>query len=273
MITSSANPTIKSMRKLVERKERQLTGSFFVEGLRIVGEAIQKKWEIENLIFAPELLTSLFGQQLVTDAAASGAPVLEVSEDVFRTLSSKDGPQGIAAVVHQRWSKLDDVHVFPGDTWIALDSIQDTGNLGTILRTSDSAGCKGLILLDQSTDPYDPAAVRASMGAIFSQPLIKTSLAAFSAWKKLESVPVVGTSDKAQQDYHNFTYPGGLVLLMGSERQGLQEAHYAVCDEVVSIPMRGESDSLNLAVATALVVYEIYNQRRDWAKMKMEQSI
>lgn len=263
MITSTSNPTIKFIRKLADRKERLQTGLFFVEGLRIVGEALQKGWEIETLVVAPELLTSLFGQQLVADYADKQGRIDEVSADVFRSLSLKDGPQGIGAVVRQRWTALEDVHLQAGDTWIALDSVQDPGNLGTILRTSDSAGCQGVILLDQSTDPFDPGTVRASMGAVFCQPLIKTSLPAFVSWKKREAAPVIGTSDKAQQDYHRFEYPEAVVLLMGSERQGLQEQHLSLCSAVVSIPMQGESDSLNLAVATALVVYEILNQRRD----------
>ncbi len=265
MITSTANPTIKFIRKLADRKERQQSGLFFVEGLRIVGEAVQKGWKIETLVVAPELLISLFGQQLVADVATRQGRIEEVSADVFRSLSLKDGPQGIAAVIHQRWGNLDEVHLNSGDTWIALDSVQDPGNLGTILRTSDSAGCRGVILLDQSTDPFDPGTVRASMGAVFSQPLIKTSLPAFASWKKRENAAVIGTSDKGKQDYHRFDYPDRLVVLMGSERQGLQEQHLALCSEVVSIPMQGESDSLNLAVATALVVYEIVNQRRDRA--------
>ena len=127
----------------------------------------------------------------------------------------------------------------------------------------DAAGGQGVILLDQSTDPYDPSAVRGSMGAIFSQQLVKTSAVQFAEWKKYSGVPVIGTSDKAASDYHRAVYPSRLVLLMGSERQGLQEQHLAICDQVVRIPMVGNSDSLNLAVATALVVYEVYNHWRD----------
>lgn len=265
MITSTANPTIKAIRKLTERKERQQTGTFFMEGLRIIGEAMQRDWKIQQLITAPELLVSLFGRQLVEQAVEKGIPTIEVSIEVFQALSFKEGPQGIAAVGRQRWTRLEDVLPAPGDTWIALDSVADPGNLGTILRTSDAAGCKGVILLDQSTDPFDPAAIRGSMGAIFSQPLVKTTLTEFARWKRENSVPVIGTSDKARQDYHSFTYPFGLVVLMGSERQGLQENHIAICDEMVSIPMQGTSDSLNLAVATALVVYEVFNQRRGTA--------
>lgn len=268
MITSSSNPTIKFIRKLSDRKERRQTGMFFVEGLRTVGEAVQRGWDIETLVVAPELLVSLFGQQLVEQVAAMGSTVIEVSEDVFLSLSIKEGPQGIAAVGHQRWTQLEDVHLKAGDTWIALDSVQDPGNLGTILRTSDAAGCRGVILMDQSTDPYDPGAIRASMGAIFSQPVVKTTYADFAHWKREHQSIVVGTSDKAPQDYHEFKYPSALVVLMGSERQGLLEQHLAICDAVVSIPMRGTSDSLNLAVATGLMIYEIFNQRRDQGQVQ-----
>lgn len=268
MITSTSNPTIKFIRKLDDRKERRQTGMFVVEGLRNVGEAVQKGWEIETLIIAPELLVSLFGQQLVEQAAAKGITVIEVSKGVFEALSIKEGPQGIAAVGRQRWMQLEDVHLKNGDTWIALDSVQDPGNLGTILRTSDAAACRGVILLDQSTDPYDPGAIRASMGAIFAQPVVKTTYADFARWKRERQAVVVGTSDKAQLDYHSFEYPPALVVLMGSERQGLLEDHIALCDAVVSIPMRGTSDSLNLAVATGLIIYEIFNQRRDRTKVQ-----
>lgn len=268
MITSTSNPTIKSIRKLGERKERRQSGLFFVEGLRTVGEAVQRGWDLETLIVAPELLVSLFGQQLVEQAAANGSAVIEVSEEVFHSLSIKEGPQGIAAVGRQRWTQLEEVHAKPGDTWIALDSVQDPGNLGTIIRTSDAAGCSGVILLEQATDPYDPGALRASMGAIFSQPVVKTTVAEFARWKRERQVVVVGTSDKASADYHEFEYPSALVVLMGSERQGLQEHHIAMCDAIVSIPMRGTSDSLNLAVATALIIYEVLNQRRDKAKVQ-----
>lgn len=265
MITSTSNPAIKSIRKLADRKDRRQTGLFFVEGLRNVGEAVQQGWDLETLVVSPELLVSLFGQQLVDQAVSAGSTVLEVSADVFAYLSAKEGPQGIAAVGRQRWTQLVDVQLAPGDTWIALDSIQDPGNLGTILRTCDATGCRGVILLDQSTDPYDPGAIRASMGAIFNTPVVKTTYTDFARWKRDQLVPVIGTSDKAPLDYHAYKYPPAHVVLMGSERQGLQEHHTAICDAVVSIPMAGTSDSLNLAAATAVVLYEIYNQRRDKA--------
>lgn len=261
-ITSAANAQVKAIRKLRERKERQASGLYYVEGLRIVAEAVQQGAKIETLVTAPELLTSEFGQRLVDEQSAAGTTVLEVSANVFRDLSLKEGPVGIAAVVRQRWQPLETAQVLPGSPVVALDSVADPGNLGTIMRTLDAVGGKMIILLDHSTDPYDPTAMRASMGAVFTQRLIRTSFEEFSAWKCTQDAALVGTSDKARQDYHDYHYPDRLIILMGSEREGLSAQHLKACDEVVRIPMAGRSDSLNLAVATGIVLYEVYNQYR-----------
>ena len=263
MITSLSNERIKAIRKLQDRKGRQESGLFYIEGLRIVAEAVEEHAQFDTLLTAPDLLKSEFAQQLVEQQRTLGVPVLEVSAEVFHRISLKEGPQGLAAVVHQRWTALDEISLEPGHIWVALDSVADPGNLGTILRTLDAVGGDGVILLDQSTDPYDPTSVRASMGALFTQSLVRASLAEFALWKRQRGVPVVGTSDKARADYHTYHYPNEMILLMGSERQGLQKEHLELCDEVVSIPMLGKSDSLNLAVAAAVVLFEILNQKRE----------
>ena len=263
VITSPANERIKEIRKLQQRKEREKSGTFFIEGLRIVGQAVQAGARLEALIAAPELLRSEFGLRLVKEQAARGIPLLEVSAEVFRRFSITEGPQGIAAVVRQTWTSLRDIQIEGGKPWVALDSVADPGNLGTILRTNDAAGGAGVILLDQSTDPFDPSAIRASMGALFDQRLARCSLDEFADWVKAAGAAVVGASGSAEDDYHAFRYPQRLVLLMGSERLGLQPRHYQLCDAVVKIPMAGQSDSLNLAVATAVILYEVLNQRRD----------
>jgi TrmH family RNA methyltransferase len=195
-------------------------------------------------------------------AAARNISVLELEASVFTWLSQKEHPQGIAAVCQQRWQSLEELVPTPGNLVVALDSVADPGNLGTILRTLDAVCGKGIILLDQSTDPYDPGAMRASMGALFNLELVRASLSEFIAWKKLHALKVIGTSDAAADDYFGYAYPDAMVLLMGSERKGLTPAHLKICDGVVSIPMSGSADSLNLAVATAVVLYEIFNQRR-----------
>lgn len=267
MITSNSNEQVKAIRRLRERKERQQTGLFFVEGLRITGEAIDRGWFITTLVVSPGLLVSEYGIGLAEQFRQAGGRLLEVSPEVFRSLSGKEGPQGIGAVVRQRWVTLSDIEPAENDRWVVLDSVADPGNLGTIMRTHDAVGGQGVILLDQSTDPYDPAAIRASMGAVFSQRLVKAAFEDFARWKHRHNLPVIGTSDKAEEDYHSFSYPPRMALLMGSERHGLQPHHYEICDRVVRIPMVGCSDSLNLAVATAVVLYEVFNQRREQARV------
>jgi TrmH family RNA methyltransferase len=262
-ITSSSNPKIKLLRKLRERKERDGSGLFYIEGLRIVAEAVQLQASFEYLVVAPELLTSSFGLNLLKEPSMASIPVLEVAPDTFKNFAVKDGPQGIAAVMRQAWLTLDQVHLEPGQSWVALDAVQDPGNLGTILRTNDSVGGQGIILLDHSTDPYDPTSARASTGALFSQKLVKTDFSSFLRWKLERAYSLVGTSGAASQDYHTFRYPDPYILLMGSEREGLKDHHRQLCDNIIKIPMVGRSDSLNLAVATAVVLYEAYNQRRD----------
>ncbi len=227
-----------------------------------MAEAVEQGAKIEALFVSPDLLVSEFGQELAETVARSGVEMIEVSEDVFHSLSLKDGPQGVAAVVQQSWISLDQVRLTPGENWTALELIQNPGNLGTIMRTQDAVGAPGLILLDQSTDPYDPAAMRGSMGAIFTQKLVKASFAEFADWKRQMGYPLIGTSDEAALDFQDVVYPDPVLLLMGSERQGLNAEQTLACDEMVRIPMVGQNDSLNLAVATGVMLYEIFNQRR-----------
>ncbi len=268
IITSAANPKIKQIRALRQRKEREQCGLFLIEGIRIVGEAVQLHAQIETLIVADDLLASPFARELVAQQQAHGVATLPVSAEVFRTLSQKDGPQGIAAVVRQHWEPLSAVQHTGELCWVALDAVQDPGNLGTILRTSDAVGSAGIILIGDSTDPYDPAAVRASMGAIFAQRLVRVSLAEFAAWRAQQAqlgaagYRIVGAAGHATSEYQAVRYRAPLVLWMGSERQGLSLEQQALCDQLVRIPMVGRSDSLNVAVATAVILYEIFNQAR-----------
>ena len=262
LISSLSNPRIKQVRGLRQRAQREQSGLFFIEGIRLVAEAAQLQAPIETLLVAPELLKSAFASELLRELQAREVPLLEVSAEVFKSLSLKEGPQGLGAVIHQRWEPL--ARVQPGHElcWVALEAAQDPGNIGTILRTCDAVGCAGVILLDACADPYDPTALRASMGAIFSQRLVRASFADFARWKQERGWQVYGTSDAAPLDYRTASYLRPTILLMGSERQGLSPEQQAICDQMVSIPMTGRSDSLNLAVATGVVLYEIYYQQR-----------
>jgi RNA methyltransferase, TrmH family len=262
IISSRNNPAVKAIRALSSRKQRDSSGRFFVDGLHLVAAAAQQLAEIDTCVVAPELLDSAFGRELMLALAHSSAHMLEVTADVFHSLAAKEHAQGLGIVAHQHWHDLARVRPEAGQCWVALDTVQYPGNLGTILRTCDAVGGAGVILLGSTTDPYDPAAVRASMGAIFSQRLARASFAEFVAWCRRHHAAVVGTSPAAALDYQAVAYQSPLVLLMGSEPRGLSREQLALCDKVVNIPMVGHSDSLNLAVATGIMLYEIFNQQR-----------
>jgi len=263
IITSFANQKVKFIRKLEQKKYRQESGMFFIEGLRTVGEAVQTGAPIDAFVVAPDLLVSAFGQSLLESPSGQQITQINVSAEIYQKIAHKEGPQGIGALVQQDWQSLENLQVKPDDFWIALDAVSDPGNLGTIMRTADAVGSRGIILIGQATDPYDPTAVKASMGAVFSLDLVQADWPAFKTWQNAHQMMMVGTSDSAQKDYQAIQYQRPLVLLMGSERHGLSSDMEAACSEMVRIPMEGRSDSLNLAVATGVMLYEIYNQSRN----------
>ncbi|MXY98486.1 MAG: RNA methyltransferase [Gemmatimonadetes bacterium] len=276
-ITSTGNPRIKAIRALSQRKRRQETGLFFAEGIRLVGEAVQTGADVETLVVAPELLRSDFGRDTVRRAREADVDILEVGADVFRSLSEKDGPAGIGVVARQRWTALDDARVWLGggdasaddaadaaaaDTlgWVVLEDVGNPGNLGSILRTSGAVGGAGVILLGDTVDPYDPASVRGSMGAVFSQQIVRSSLDSLIQWKRQVNTPMIGTSDAAPADFRSATYAPPLLLCLGSEQHGLSKEAMEACDAIVRIPMAGRADSLNLAVAAGVMLYEVLSR-------------
>lgn len=256
--SSKSNPKLKQIRLLRQRKARDENGLFLVEGIRHVGDAVQSQAVIEILCYAPDLLDSPFALQLVQQLEAQGVPCLAVSSETFAGLADKENPQGILAVVRQPKFALKNLgsHNFP---WaVALVAPQDPGNIGTIMRTIDAVGASGLLLLENSADPYHPSAVRASMGALFWYPLVRTSFAFFLGWARQQDYRIYGTSARGGQDYRQaglFQQP--CVLLMGSERQGLTAEQAAACDLLLRMPMRGKVTSLNLAVATGVMLYRM----------------
>lgn len=262
MITSRHNPAIKRVRALSHRRARDQTGLYFAEGIRLVAQALSVGATIQELIIAPELLKSDFARGLVERSQAAGLPCLSVTPDAFLSLPVREHAQGLAAVVRQRWFRLTEVRPTRDARWVALNEAQDPGNLGSILRTSDAVGAEGVILLGPSTDPHDPTAVRASMGAIFTQRLVRASFAEFMSWASEHGYSVVGAAGDAAIDYHTYRYSAPFALLMGSEQHGLTAEQQVACDAVVRIPMLGGSDSLNLAVATSIILYEAFNQQR-----------
>ncbi len=261
LITSRQNPKIKEVRSLSVRKYRDRTGLFLVEGLQLVAEAAHMRAGISTLIVAPELLDEDTEGEVASIQASTGAPTLLVTPEVLSTVSRMHGQQGIAAVARQRWDRLEEVGPTGDCCWVAVREIRQPWSIGTMVRICDAVGAAGVILIGDSTDPYDPTAVRASLGAIFSQRVVKTNLAEFAAWKQHHECFVVGTSPAAAEDYRQMSYPARVVLFMGSERVGLSPEQEAICDAMVSIPMLGRCPSHHVAVATGIVLYEILNQR------------
>jgi RNA methyltransferase, TrmH family len=261
VITSISNPGIKRIRALRQRKHRDATGLLFVDGLRAFREGIDLERDVDTLIVAPGLLAN-DAKRLARESRRLRLPVVEVSERVFATLSARDNPDGVGAIVRQRWQALDQTPIEPESCWIALHSVRDPRNVGAILRIADAVGAAGVVLLDDSVDPYSPEAVRASTGAVFAQRLVRAPFADFDAWRRRHGAACVGTSAEADRDYAEVEYPRPLVLLMGSERGGLPAEHQSACDYTVHIPMAGRVSSLNLAVATGVILYEVFNQRR-----------
>jgi TrmH family RNA methyltransferase len=258
-VLSRGNAKVKWVRALARsRKEREQSRLFFVEGLHLALAAMHSGAPIELVVFCPERLTSAVAWEFVAARRQAGTPLLEVSPEVLSSLVYKESGQGIGVVVRQRWAKLDDLPLREPRCWVALEAVQYPGNLGTVLRTADAVGCGGVILLDNATDPYDSAAVRASMGGVFSQRLVRASSAAFTDWKRSQGLTVVGASPSAPTDYRALDYPLPLVLLMGRERGGLSPSLAALCDATVRIPMVGQCDSLNLAISTGVMLYGIY---------------
>ncbi|HYF81314.1 MAG TPA: RNA methyltransferase [Symbiobacteriaceae bacterium] len=262
MITSRSNATIKAIRALRQRPERTRTGLMFAEGTQLVGEAIQNGMDVVQLIVSPDRVRSPFAREMIQTAIARGAEYIEVSPDVYDSLTESEGRQGLAAVIRQRWHHLDHIDPSDGRPWIAMNSVQYPGNLGTVMRTLDSVGGAGVMLLGNSTDPYDPATARASLGAVFSLKMVHADIDTFAAWKHRWNVHLAAADLGATVPYREAAYPSPTVLLMGAERDGLTPEQKALCDTMVYIPMVGRRDSLNVAVAASLILYEIFHQSR-----------
>lgn len=257
-ITSLTNPIIKDIRSLAQKKFRDQQNAFLAEGLKLIIDALDLGWTIKTLAFAKSQRGNQMVEKVAARAVASGALVLEVSEKVLGAITRRDNPQMVIGVFEQRWMPLKDVRPVDGDVWIALDRVRDPGNLGTILRTADAVGGKGVILVGETTDPFSLETVRATMGSVFAVPVVKTGVDAFLAWRKTAKARFVGTHLKGSVDYRSVDYAAGATMLvMGNEQQGLPDALAEACDALIRIPQAGRADSLNLAVATGVALYEI----------------
>lgn len=259
-ISSTCNTRVKALRALQCRKTRDECRLYLVEGARLVAMALDAGMVVEELAFCPSLLTG-FANTIVDRARQEDIPCLEVTEEVFASISKEHAYQGIAAAVHQRWTSLSAMQPANELCWIAVNAVKHPGNLGTMLRVSDAVGGAGVVLIDHTADPYAPVSVRASLGAIFTQRLVRADFNEFVRAAHGAGYRIVGTSPDGSVNYRSADYRAPIILLMGNERLGLTNEQQSACDGMVQIPMLGHVDSLNVAVASSIILYEALRQR------------
>ena len=260
-ITSFSNETVKRLRALRDKKTRREEGLFLAEGLRILAEARDSGRLPEIVAYSAAGGVHPLAEEIIAEAEAKGADVIETSPDILSKMSGKDNPQAILGAYRQPDTSLGAIDRSASPLWIVAQALRDPGNIGTILRTGDATAAGGLILLDDSADPYSVEAVRASMGAIFTQHIASARWEEFVPWLRSGPGQLVGTSLKTTHDYLEPVYEQPCFLLIGNESQGLPAEYEAACDLLVKIPMSGRADSLNAAIAAAVMAFHV---RASW---------
>jgi TrmH family RNA methyltransferase len=260
-ITSFSNETVKLLRALRDKKSRKAEGLFLAEGLRILAEARDSGRLPEIIAYSSAGGIHPLAAEIVAAAEAKGADVIETTSDILSKMSGKDNPQAILGAYRQPDTSLLAIDRSASPLWIVAQALRDPGNIGTILRTGDATAAGGLILIDDSADPWSVEAVRASMGAIFTQQVATARWEEFVPWLRLGPGQLVGTSLKTDNDYLDASYEQPCFLLIGNESQGLPADYEAECDLLVKMPMLGRADSLNAAVAAAVMAFQV---RASW---------
>lgn len=262
LISSTSNPIIKRVRSLGERKNRKREGAFIVEGMQPVWRAVESGWQVETLLIAPALLTSNAALDMANDLRSRGSRVLTLERSLFERLSEREGPAGVMAIVRSQTTSLASARVGTDDLWVILHRVHNPGNLGTIIRTADAAGCSGIVLTGDCTDPFAPVAVKASMGSLFALPLVvEPDVDRVLAWAQRAGIDLVATSGTASEAHWNANWERPVGILLGNEGDGLPAELIERADRTVRIPMTGTAESLNLGVAAALMIYEAQRNR------------
>jgi TrmH family RNA methyltransferase len=260
-ITAFSNPLVKQVRGLREKKNRRREGLFIAEGLRILTEAREAGRLPEILFYSAGAEHPLLAA-LLDATEAAGGDVVETNAEIIGKLTAKDNPQTVIGVYRTFDTALAALDGDAAPLWIVAQALRDPGNIGTILRTGDAVGAGGLILVDDCADPFSVEAMRASMGALFTQRIVAARWDEFLAWLRSGPGQLVGTSLDTDVDYQQPSYARPCFILIGNEQAGLPEEYERACDLLVKMPMLGKADSLNAAVATAVMAYEVVNQWR-----------
>ena len=251
----------KAKRLKHHRYYRDSQRQFFIEGVRHCIQAIDYKLEIAVLLYSEKLLTVPPARQRVRQTRRSGIPTVKVTPEQFRQISTAEKASGIAAIVNQNWLDLAQVCPNTDLCWVVLEAVRSPGNLGSLIRTSEAVGGAGFILLGDGIDLFDPHVVRASMGSLLKQRFVRTRQKELHHWIQQHGLQVIGASPEGELDLHQYSYTSPSLLLLGEERKGLTQGQRALCDRFVRIPMVGATDSLNLAVAGSLMMYEVYRAK------------
>ncbi len=257
VITGFSNPTVKALRALREKKHRKAAGKFLAEGLRLLTDARECGHVPETLVLASTRDPHPLLAELEASVEASGGEVIETSPDILSKITGKDNPQAVAGVFAEFDTSLASLDRSGADIWLVAQALRDPGNLGTMLRTGDAIGAGGLILIDDCADPFSVEAVRASMGAVFTQKIARAEWPEFEAWLRTGPGQLVAASLRDAQPYRGAPYAAPCFVMVGNESRGLPEEYELACDLRVTMPMKGRADSLNAAVAAAVLGYEV----------------
>lgn len=265
-ITSVQNPRIKQIVNLRDRSEREESGTFIIEGYRELLRAIESGQPLQTLYFCPSLFLGSNEGHLIEKAAGQGAKPISCNEKVFRKISYRDRPDGLLAIGIQRHLTLSNLETSlianPAPFLVVAEAIEKPGNLGTILRSSDAVGVDGLIVCDRCTDIFNPNVVRASVGTLFTVPIIEAEGNDTLTWLKKQGIKILAATPSAKIEYTDVDMTGPIAIAVGTEQLGLSEKWLSKADLQVRIPMNGVADSLNVAMATTLLLYEALRQRR-----------
>jgi len=256
-VTAFSNSTVKLLRSLRDKKARRAEGLFLAEGLRILTEARDSGRLPEIVAFSAEGARHPLAAEIIAATEAAGGDAVETTPDILSKMSGKDNPQMLLGAYRQPDTGLERIDRSAAPLWIVAQALRDPGNIGTILRTGDAVGAGGLILIDDCADPFSVEAVRASMGAVFTQQVAAARWPEFLVWLRSGDGQLVGTSLKATRDYLDAEYRRPCFLLIGNEQQGLPADYEAECDLLVKIPVEGRADSLNAAIAAAVMAFAV----------------
>ena len=256
-VTAFSNPTVKLLRSLRDKKARRSEGLFLAEGLRILTEARDSGRLPDIVAFSAEGAKHPLAAEIIAAVEAAGGDAVETTPDILSKMSGKDNPQMLLGAYRQPEATFDRIDRSASPLWMVAQALRDPGNIGTILRTGDAVGAGGLILIDDCADPFSVEAVRASMGALFTQQVAAARWPEFLEWLRSGDGQLVGTSLKATHDYLEADYQQPCFILIGNEQQGLPAAYEAECDLLVKIPMAGRADSLNAAIAAAVMAFAV----------------